>query len=205
MKLTLVLLLSVLPQMDALDFQYSVATTAGEGGEYSYLRFQDGGAAVSYMPPKSWRYSGSSSILRFSPPAAMQVEAHVAVQTLERKMDVDTEEQATFEGLARSSLPPGATKVELRSIGPAMQIDGRNTVEAMLRYTFFGGTFDASVLFLTRGKDLLTFSISGPPPALAENRALFHASLSTFAGLEPERVPRIAPRATVFAREMRLR
>ena len=183
MKLAVLLFIASAPLVSAVSFQYSIVTTIGEGGPYSYLKFIDSRDTVTYMPPKGWQCSGSRDKLRLIPRQENHVEIFAQVRTLEEPMPVKDGEVQSFEKLTRESLPSGATKIEIVSIEPALQIDGHPTLEVVLTYNFFGGHFKASYLYLSRGKDLLLFHVSSPPAEFSQYRQTFHASLHTLAGL----------------------
>ena len=183
MKLAALLVLATASAAGALDFRPMVMEGRGEGGKYTYLEFRDAGHAVTYMPPRTWRFHGRSDQLCLTVPDTTGVEIDISVLPVGVPMVVETASLPAFEEFARRALPSEAAKVELVAMDNPLIIDGRKTVEFTFQYTIFGGPVRVSFLYAAREKELVCFRIAARPEDFDRLRQTFRLSLHSVAGL----------------------
>ncbi len=185
MKLAALLLLAAASAAPALDFHPLVVEAQGEGGKYTYIEFRDEGKAVTYMPPRGWKFHGRDLKLCLVVPDCTGVEIDLGLIAMDEPVDgKGTNFLLMLEKFARASLPEAATKVELlgAEYNPLI-IDGHQTVEVTFRYVIFGRPIKVSLLYLARKSELLCFRVVAPPAEFDRLHQTFRLSLHTFAGL----------------------
>jgi hypothetical protein len=184
MKLAAFLLLAAVTGAAALDFRPMLIEAQGEGGKYTYLQFRDAGKAVTYLPPRGWKFHGRADALCLTVPETVGVEIDIRVVPLEEPLRVESASQSAFEQVARRALPGEGTKVELVAVeANPLSIDGHKTIEFTFQYVIFGGPVRVSFLYLTRGEELLCFRVASHPTAFDRLHRIFRQSLHSFAGL----------------------
>ena len=184
MKLAALLFLAAASVAAALDFRPMVMEGRGEGGKYTYLEFRDDGKAVTYMPPRSWRFHGGAAQLCLTVPDTTGVEIDIGLLALKEPMPVESANLSAFADIARQSLPAEAVKVERGAVDfNPLIIDGHNTVEVTFDYMIFGGPIRVSCLYAARGKELVCFRVVARPDDFDRVHLAFRLSLHSFAGL----------------------
>lgn len=184
MKLATLLLLAAVSAASAMDFRPMVMEGRGEGGRYAYLQFRDHEKAVTYMPPRFWKFHGRESALCLTVPETTGVEIDISVLELSEPMPVETAKLSAFEEFARKSLPLDAIKVELVAVEDnPLAIDGRKTVEVTFNYVIFAGPVRVSYLYAAREKELFCFRVVARPEDFDRLHQTFRLSLHSFAGL----------------------
>ena len=184
MKLTALLLLAATSAAWALDFRPVVMEGRGEGGKYAYLQFRDAGRAVTYMPPRLWKFHGREGQLCLTVPGITGAEIDIGVQVMREPMLVEAAGLRAYEELARQALPTEAVKVELNAVTfNPLVLDGHQTVEVTFTYVIFGGPLKVSFLYAAREKELLCCRVVARPEDFDRLHQAFALSLHSFAGL----------------------
>lgn len=184
MKLTALLLLAAAYATYAIDFRPVAIEAAGEGGKYTYLQFRDQGQAVTYMPPRSWRFIGHASQLCLTAPDVTGAEIDICALPMKEPMAVESANVQAFVELARQSLPAEAYKVEMTAAAfNPLIIDSHQTVEVTFTYVIFGGPIKVSLLYAAREGELLCFRVVARPDDFDRLSQTFKMSLHSLAGL----------------------
>jgi hypothetical protein len=144
-----------------LELNFKVADYQLDGMKFQHLVFSDGsGKKITYSPPTGWEYSGSGPKLTLHPSKKGQAEASVTSITLPQPGVLDDEGLKKLTEEALMSVPRGSTNVTLVSQqkNPVI-IEGKETFLVTVAYSFYGGNYKRSVMFLNRGKEQLRFEL----------------------------------------------
>ncbi len=136
------------------------ATYEVDGVKLSKVIFTDGKNEITYVPPRGWECSGSSSELMLHPKDKCQAEATVTKIPLPQQAVFD---EATTKSLikeAMATVPPESSNVQLvgQNLNPVL-INKKETFLVTMSYTLYGDTYGRSVMYMNRGKEQIRFQL----------------------------------------------
>ena len=132
-----------------------------DGVKFPRVVFSDGEQRVTYTPPPGWEYSGTSDRLVLHPKQKSEAEAAVIRTSLVNPTPFDDETMKRLAEEAWSSLPSGATNVEVvaQEKNPLL-IESKETFLVIINYNFMGQPQTRSVMFLNRKTEQIRFQLT---------------------------------------------
>lgn len=188
MKTWLPLLLALAGTTQAFEFAPTEKKERGEGSEYLYLQFRNGIGKTTYVPPRNWEYKGDGIRLSLFPKGILGSDIDMTTLTLKEPVPCVEANLKVFEGFAVQAVPKGASGVEVISaVYNPFEIDGKQTIEVVLAYSFYGQKLKASFVYADTGKKLLQFRVAAKLADFDSLRKEFQGSLHSLAGIvEPQ-------------------
>ena len=156
-----------------------------EGMKLKQLAFSDGGAKeVTYQQPPGWSYSGDAGKLTLHPPNKSQAEATVSKVTLPKPGVFDDASMKQMVEEALASAPKGSTSISLVSQqrNPVL-IAGKETFLVVVSYSFYGGNYQRSLMFMNRGNEQVRFQFVSRAADFEELQRAFLGSHCTWENL----------------------
>jgi hypothetical protein len=161
-----------------------VAEYKGDGATLKHLEFYDGGKTVTYGPPTGWEYSGSSTRFTLRPPKTPQAEGTIVSIKLSHPAIFDDETMKTLTAEVLASVPGGSTNVTLVSQEKnPLLIARKETFLVIVSYTFYGESYQRSMMFLNRGNEQLRFQFVSRAADFKALQAAFQGSHFTWQNL----------------------
>lgn len=132
-----------------------------DGVTFHRVIFTDGERRITYTPPVGWEYSGTSDRFTLHPKLKSEAEAAIIRTGLTNPTPFDDETMKRLTEDAWSSLPSGASQVEIvaQEKNPLI-IEQKETFLVVINYNFVGQPQTRSVMFLNRGKEQLRFQLT---------------------------------------------
>jgi hypothetical protein len=158
-----------------------------DGAKLQQLEFSDGsGQAITYSPPRGWKYDGEGTRMTLYPPTKSEAKATIFVVRLPEPGSFDETSTKKLVEELPASAPRGSTDVQvvLQQKNPLM-IDGKETFLTVLSYKLGGESYNYSVLFLNRigGKEQVRFQLVCRSADFKELQRAFLGSQYSWQGL----------------------
>lgn len=132
-----------------------------DGIKFRRVVFVDGEQRVTYTPPTDWEFSGSSDSFVLHPKQRSEAEAVISRVSLSKPQTFDDETMQRLSAEVSSSLPGGATHVEIVALekNPVI-IERKETFLVVVNYNFVGQPQTRSVMFLNRKNEQMRFQLT---------------------------------------------
>lgn len=156
-----------------------------DGAKIKFLAFADGSRKeITYGPPAGWGYSGNTNRLTLHPPGKPQAEGTITKVDLSVPAVFDDETMKKLSAEVIASAPEGSTNVTLVSQekNPVL-IARKETFLVIVSYTFYGESYQRSVMFLNRGNEQMRFQFVSRAVDFKELQAAFQRSQFTWRNL----------------------
>jgi hypothetical protein len=149
------------------------ATYEVDGVKLSKVIFTDGNNEITYVPPRGWECTGSSSELMLRPKDKCQAEAIITKLPLPQESVFDETTTKNLIKEAMDSIPPASSNVQLtgQNLNPVL-INKKETFLVTMSYTLYGDTYGRSVMYMNRGKERIRFQLVS---RLSDFKELQHA------------------------------
>jgi hypothetical protein len=169
------------------DFQLAprVSEAWADGAKIKFLAFSDGGGKdVTYVPPTGWEYSGSTTRFTLHPSGKPQAEGTISRMSLNQPAVFDDETMKKLVAEVLVSVPGGSTNVTLvlQQKNPLL-IARKETFLIIVSYTFYGDTYQRSMMFLNRGNEQVRFQFVSRAVDFKDLQAAFQRSHFTWKNL----------------------
>jgi hypothetical protein len=180
-----ILLLIVSAARADLDLTPSVVLKSVDGVKVSYVTFHDNDKVITYTPPHGWTLSGSHGGASLSIPDHSQ--ARVTIQSAPRLRVPSFDDKAAkfiHDNPGVLQLPRGAKNIMLTALTPnPLVIDGHNTLDVQVTYSFFGQSCAKSILLVDRKGAEVSFVVDCLAPEFSNLVTQFHRSLYSIENL----------------------
>ena len=153
--------------------------------KFPNVYFRDGDSRITFSPPAGWRSSGSGTGVIFIPPTVAMADFKVQVLTPANIPSISQDALGFWQDSLRSSLPEGATDLEVDSaVLNLIRICGHDTVALTFRYKSFAHRLKSHLICHRRGNELWRWQLTAPESDFAKLEPAFLSSLYTVEGLD---------------------
>jgi len=164
----------------AVDLTPEPTTYNIEGTAGNLVFFRAGSTLIKYAPP--WPISGRNDCAQLAAPFP---HAQVEIRRVETQKPLDFTDDRALVEFAKKQIPKDAEAVECGSLARnPVRIDGKETAELVVSYSFFGRRVRLSTLITQRaaGTELFLFQIATAPHDFKSAHRAFQASLYSITG-----------------------
>jgi hypothetical protein len=155
-----------------------------EGFKFPNVSFKFDGKTVSYVPIRNWHYTGSHNRFTMCAKGAMKAEASICTVPVASPIAFDEEQMKRFERETVAVLPVDAEKVTVISQEKnPLYIGGKETLETIVSYVFYGRATQMGVLYVNMGKTLLRFELVCDLKDFPQAHEQFRRSLYSWRGI----------------------
>jgi hypothetical protein len=154
-------MIGLVPARADLKLTPQASTYQIEGATMPRVLFHDGDKAVTYVPPRGWKYSGSETSLRLLPNGNTQAEATITKLASPKTVAFDEGTRPALIEQVTAGLPAESSNVQVvnQELNP-VRIGGKDTFLVTVSFTSHGNDFTRSVMFLNREQDQIQFQLS---------------------------------------------
>lgn len=164
-----------------IDFTPIEETRTLEGSVFKQLRFEQGGHAVHYEPPRNWTYTGDSAGLRLRPTDISQAQVTILQTPLPAPQIFDEPTRKQLQASVFAALPPDATDpvfVE-EEINP-LRIHQQETYGVTISYKIVGQEFLVNALLVNLDDTQVRFRTVARKADFDKVARAFRGSLFSF-------------------------
>lgn len=171
----------------ALDLTPMPREYTSEGFVYTELRFKDGDARVSYVPPPTWNYSGSPSQLQLTAPSGSGGNAIIDAVALPGPQPLDESTIPSVREQFLQSLPPNSSSVKVISEerNPLLVGGTVQTYEVAVSYEVMGEKYARSMLFANFPGGQLRFRLTAATKDFYPLHRAFRSSILSWTWSDP--------------------
>ena len=161
-----------------LQLQPKLSEYELDGVKFRQLVFSDGTRDdITYSLPPGWTYLGTGTKLALTPPDKMQAGATITTVKLKEPARFEDETVKTLTQQVLAAVPQGSTDVAIISEEKnPVQIERKETLLVIVRYTFYGQKLERSALFLNRGNEQIRFQLTSKEEDFKELQRTFLGS-----------------------------